>query len=253
MAWEKGKFEGSASDSTLLVKKQFFFLTLWEIKNNMPWMGTGKGVARWRSWGLCLLLYTLGCSWGGLALAADGEMLKMSSGLQLKSLAAHPDSKLIELSDGKRVRLGDLRRVEQATRKLRNAGVGSPPTGLQFKPSAEGTHVEDAAGLAAALKRPDSETLILPSGRHITVGQLRFVQPRVEMRLGRPLDTLAMRPQLSGQALKVNEKSDWKAIIQKPDQTILESPSGKRITVGELKQAIRDGKVPLNRPAANKQ
>jgi hypothetical protein len=180
-------------------------------------------------------------------------MLKMSPGLQLKSLAAHPDSKLIELSDGKRVRLGDLRRVEQASRKLRNAVSGMPPAGLQFKPGAGGTRVEDAAGLAAALKRPDSDTIILPSGRRVTVGQLRFVQPRVEMRLGRPLEATAKRPALSGQALKVDDKTDWSAILKKPDQTILESPSGKRITVGELKRAIVDGKLPLKRPSANLQ
>lgn len=253
MAWEKGKSEGRASNSPLQKKRDFFLLTLGIIRKNMTWMDSGKGVARWRYRCLCMLLYTLVWSWGGLASAADGEILKMSPGLKLNSLAAHPDAELIELSDGKRVRLGDLRRVEQAARKLRNATSGTPPAGLQFKPGAGGTRVEDAAGLAAALKRPDSDTIILPSGRRVTAGQLRFVQPRVEMRLGRPLEALAKRPPLDGQALKVDDKTDWSAILKKPDQTVLESPSGKRITVGELKRAIVDGKLPLKRPSANLQ
>jgi hypothetical protein len=200
-----------------------------------------------------MLLCVAGCFPVGAA-AADGETLKMTPGLRLNSLAARPDSQLIELSDGKTVRLGDLRRVEQASRKLRSAPAGvTPPAGLQFKPGAGGIEVKDAAGLAEALKQPDSETVVLPSGRRVTVGQIRFVQQRVEMRLGRPLDALSKRPSLSGPALKVTDKSDWKAILEKPDQTVLESPSGKRITVGELKRAILDGKVPLNRPSTSKQ
>lgn len=222
-------------------------------KHNSVKKKYGKGaMRRCRQW-LFLLLCIAGCFPGG-ATAADGETLKMSPQLRLNSLAAHPDSKLIELSDGKTVRLGDLRRVEQASRKLRSAPAGgAPPAGLQFKPGAGGIQIKDAAGLAEALKQPDSETVVLPSGRRVTVGQIRFVQQRVEMRLGRPLDALSKRPSLSGPALKVTDKSDWNTILKKPNQTVLESPSGKRITVGELKQAIRDGKVPVSRPSTSKQ
>lgn len=250
MARETGQSKASAADSASLGSSQYHPVTLCKIRVNVARMESGKGIVRCYCGYLCTLLCLLAWLWVG-PVSAAGETLKMGPGLKLSSLAAHPDSDLIELSDGKRVRLGDLRRVEQASRKLRGASAGTPPAGLQFKPGAGGTRIEDAVGLAEALKRPDSETLVLPSGRLITVGQLRFVLPRLEMRLGRPLEALTKRPQLSGQALKVDDKSDWSAILKKPDHTLLESPLGKRITVGELKQAIRDGKLPLHRPSAN--
>jgi hypothetical protein len=52
------------------------------------------------------------------------------------------------------------------------------------------------------------------------------------------LDTLPQRPDLSGAAIKVDANSDWKALLQRPDQTVLESPNGTRITVGELKKTL---------------
>lgn len=181
----------------------------------------------------------------GAAVAAEADVVRMAPGQRLNSLASQPDTDQVQLSDGKRVRLGDLRRIDQAGQRLRSGAASAVvPAPLRHKPAATGIRVDNPAALAEALKRPDSDTVVLPSGRRVTVGQIRFAQPRVEMRLGRPLGVLPARPGLSGPATRVDARSDWKAILAKPDQTVLESPTGKRITVGELKQAIRTGALP---------
>lgn len=202
----------------------------------------------WRSGGLMFAVML--AIFGGAAhcSAVENKVTKYSPGMQLQSFAGRPDSELIEFADGRRVRLGDMRRIEQSAQRLRSAPkVAVVPPGLQFKPAASGTRVETPQALADALKRPDSDTLVLPSGAKLTVGQLKFLQPMVEKRLGRPLSAAPGRPPLSGQANKVTAQSDWKSILAQPDSTVLESPSGKRVTVGELKQVIKsrqaDGRV----------
>jgi hypothetical protein len=99
------------------------------------------------------------------------------------------------------------------------------------------------ADLTAALKRPDSDTVQMPSGRLATVGQIRFIQPIVEKRLGYKLTTLLQQPSPTAPATRVDASTtvaQWKEILQKPDSTVVESPQGKRITVGELKQAVKN-------------
>ena len=112
------------------------------------------------------------------------------------------------------------------------------PAALKIKPAATGTRINNAADLAAALKRPGNETVQLPSGRLATVGQIKFLQPEVEKRLGRKLNALPQRPNLSGPAIKITKgttKSEWVDILHKDPGTVLENPKGTRITVGELK------------------
>jgi len=202
-----------------------------------------------------VLLWAIGSMWGsGVAWADESHgVVKFNANLRLNQLGSRPDSDLVELSDGKRVRIGELRRMDLAAKKLRSApATAIVPQGLRFKPAATGIPVKKPSDLAAALKRPDSDTVILPSGRRVTVGQLRFVQPRLEAQLGWPLGAPPKRPTTSGVALKVTAESDWKAILKRPDDTVLESPSGKRITVGELKAVIRKNKLPWRVAPAGK-
>lgn len=199
---------------------------------------------------LAVLLVATGI---GVQAPVSADVVKLTPNLRLNALSARPDSDLVQLSDGKQVRLGDMRRAAAAAGKLRSA----PPTAVvppafRFKPAATGTRIADAGDLAAALKRPDSDTLVLPSGRRITVGQLRFLQPRVEMRLGRPLAATPQRSAPGAAPVRVTAASDWKAILKRSDATVLESPSGKQVTVGELKQAIQRRQLPLTAAPAGK-
>lgn len=177
----------------------------------------------------------------GTAAAANPNIIKYNPTVTAQSLAGRPDSDFVEFSNGRRMRVGDIRRLQAAQQKMMAAKPGSSlPAALKAKPASTGRRINTPADIAAALKRPDSETVQLPSGRLVTVGQIKFVQPLVEKRLGHSL-TQAGQSNLEGPAIKITKtttKSEWVTILRMPDSTVLESPNGKRITVGKLKQEM---------------
>lgn len=182
--------------------------------------------------------------------AADAEpgVVKHTPNMRMTDLAGRADTDQVEFSSGRRMSLGDLRRLTSTAQKMRAAAPGSRlPAAFKVKPAATGTRINNAADLAAALKRSDNETVQLPSGRLATVGQIKLLQPLVEKQLGRKLTAVPLRPNLAGPAVKVSKsttKDEWKGILQKPDSTVIESPNGTRISVGELKQALSQGRKP---------
>lgn len=188
------------------------------------------------------------CVWMALAAsvatggeAAQNNMLKLTPDMSAATLAGRPDSTLVLLPSGKTIKLGKLRRLLDLSRKAKQAKAKPLPRALTLQPAQAGHPVRDAQDLSAALKRSDRETLQLPSGKRITVGMLRYLQPLVEQRLGRKLSGPATRSKRTGNIIKIKkttDKEDWIKILQQPDSTILENPNGKRVTVGELKLTL---------------
>ncbi len=174
---------------------------------------------------------------------ATAQVVKFKPGMRMSALAGRAPSDLVEFSDGRRMHVGQLQRLQAWARRARGTPRRPIPAAFRARPAATGRRVGDASELLAALKGPDSRTVRLPSGRLATVGQIRFVMPEVDKRLGRPL-TAAALPNLSGPALKVGPKSDWKSLLNKPDDTIVEAPDGKRVTVGMIKQALKASASP---------
>jgi hypothetical protein len=180
--------------------------------------------------------------------ASIANVVKFDPGLQSGAILARPDTDFVEMPDGRRIKVGDIRRLSGHAQRMQ-AAAGQHSAALRVKPAATGTPVNNAADLAAALKRSSGETVTLPSGRRATVAQIKLVQPYVEKRTGRSLmAATSQRPSLSGPAVKVTAQSDVKSILQRPDSAVLEAPDGTRITVGELKQAFAKG----GKPAANR-
>lgn len=168
------------------------------------------------------------------------NVIRYSSNMPSGSILARPDTDIVILPSGKRMKVGDIRKLTQQAKRMRTAVPGSKlSAALKTKPAESGGRkVSNAQELAKALQRPDSETVVLPSGRRATVGQIKFVQKFVEQKTGRSMTRVAKQRNLTGPAIKINKSTDWKKILQQPDKTILEAPDGKRITVGELKQAL---------------
>lgn len=174
---------------------------------------------------------------------SSAQVLKWAPGMRVSSLAGRAESDLVEFDGGRRIRVGDLRRLDVAAKRMRAAlsARQAAPAGLRATPAATGERVGNASDLAGALSRGGAETLQLPSGRTLTAEQLRFLRPEVEKRLGRKLTTSPQAPSRAGPAIKVPRgvaREEWQALMQKPDDTLLESPSGKRVTVGEIKQQL---------------
>jgi hypothetical protein len=177
----------------------------------------------------------------GTAATNNPNIIKYNSTITAQSLAGRPDSDFVEFSNGRRLRVRDIRRLQTVQQKMMAANPGRLlPAALKVKPASKGRLLNTQADIVAALKRPDSETVQLPSGRLVTVGQIKFVQPLVEKRLGRSLAQIN-QSNLEGPAIKITKtttKSEWINILRMPDSTVLESPNGKRITLGKLKQEM---------------
>lgn len=155
----------------------------------------------------------------------------------------------IELSNGKRLRVSELRRLGNTSRQLSAPENSRLPQALRLQAAATGTPVNDAKDLARSLQRADSDTLVLPSGKRVTVGLVRLLQPQIEKRSGRKLGAAALH---TGPVVQITAQTDWESVLKKPDDTILEAPGGTRTTVGAVKQALADGTTsatPATRPA----
>lgn len=177
-------------------------------------------------------------------LSGESGVTGYSPGVSLqKQIQGRGESELVDFGNGRRLPVRDLRRLDAVSQKLR--GAGRPlPSAPAVRPGSAVVTLRQRGDLLAALKRPDTEAVRLPSGRELTVGQLRFLAPVLEKRLGRPLESGPGRQVPSGPALKVSPATDrksWKEILQQPDSTVLESPGGRKITVGELKQVLAPG------------
>ncbi len=182
------------------------------------------------------------------AVTAAPNVIKYTPNLSVATLADRPSTDLVELSDGRRVPLGDVRRLAAAVQNARAARGPHVLPALAARPAATGTPVSNASDLAAALKRGDQETVVLPSGRRATVAQLRVAKELADRQAGRSVARPVQRANLSGPAVKVTAQTDFKTLLNQPDSTVLESPQGTRVTVGEIKQYFaRRGKTAMRR------
>jgi len=178
-------------------------------------------------------------------------IIKFNRNMPPNALQGRPDTDLVELSSGKRMKVGDIRRLTSIAHKNRTTAPKSlEPQALKLKPAATGgIAIRGKNDLQAAMQRPDSETVVLPSGKRTTVGMLRLLQPQIEERRQQLRVANKPRPDLSGPAVRISAGTDWYALLKQPDSTVLETAQGKRITVGELKQnLVNSGKQPFAAP-----
>ena len=176
---------------------------------------------------------------------AAGGPLNFTSSTTVQSLAAHPDSEMVRLQNGKLCSIATLRTLDAAAKKMRAARLAPLSQALTARPAAKGTPVSNRAQFMAAFNgHPDSDTLQLPSGGRLTAGQVRILQPYIEKRMGRKMSDLTQSQNLTGLKVSISptttDKSFWKSMLQTPgnDSKVLVSPRGKQVTVGDLKQYL---------------
>ena len=194
---------------------------------------------------------------------SGSNIVQYKPGLKTSNLTALPNTALIELPNGRRVSVGTIRNLENAAKIMRTARISRTPATLKYLPDRNNIamQVRTTSDLNAALKLPDNATVKLPSGKLATAGQIKFIQPLIEKRLGRPIAAIPQRPDLSGPAIKIPDnmsksmtKSEqqkfWEGVLQKPDNTVLESPHGKRITIAEMKKELAQNNKPTTSKTA---
>lgn len=177
--------------------------------------------------------------------ARKSNVIKFRRGMKVSEITKRPDTDLVQFSKGS-LKVGSLRRLQEAQKQFAVRGRKAPPE-VRMKPLASNVRmaVDKPQDIQNALKLPDSATVRMGSSDKLaTVGQLKYaVIPLVEKRLGRKLNVSAPSTNLSGPAIKVSStttQAEWKEILQKPDNTVLEAtPGGKRVTVGALKQHLK--------------
>jgi hypothetical protein len=194
--------------------------------------------------------------WGLLALAllsiapasrgaepAPTKIVRFPAGARAAALAALHDDQIIETPAGHRLSAKRYRAILRMFAAAR-ARTGNPLlAGFQLAPRPNAAAVPVRAGETAAqlLARPATGAVLVAPGRSVSVAQLRAMAPWVERRYGVQLFGSPAAPQaLAGAATGVKTIAQLKELAKSaPDSTVLESPKGTQITLGQLRAAAR--------------
>ena len=172
---------------------------------------------------------------------------QVSAKTKFSQIQALPDSTMVKMPDGNEARAGNLKALAKFI-KMAKAQKGSVKPTAQFaKPQGMAQlQISKGANFHMLMQRKDSDVLQLPSGRKLTVGDYKKIDQFAKMMTGRGItERQAAPPSTSGPAIKIKSKSDFDALKDKPDSTVLEGPLGKRITLGELRAYAKKNNKPV--------
>jgi hypothetical protein len=135
---------------------------------------------------------------------------------------------VLEFPNGTRFTVADVRSLEPLAARLRSVtGRGVLRHSLSG-PTLPVTAQTDRRQLENA---PEMTVFQLPDGRRMTAGQFKAVLPH----LPKAGTTVAGRAP-AGPVVKVARGTPLAELLKRPDGDVLESPGGKRVTVGELRR-----------------
>lgn len=179
--------------------------------------------------------------------ASTTPMMTAKTGQSLKTLAAAPAGTRISLPNGKIVQSQDLGKIQNIYAKL-SVNRTVTPIPRQVKNAQAQAVVGQGITLAEAMKRPANDVIQVGSHKY-TAEQLRQIDnllkasPRDPRGLleragsGPATGRAATTPVIpTGPRLKMQRGTSINEMLAKPDNAVLESPSGKIITVAQLKQ-----------------
>ena len=175
--------------------------------------------------------------------AATSRPVIAKQGQSLKALASAPKDSRVTLVGGQTTSVAMLGKIEQLQIKLRTNRVVKPvPLSLE-NAVAQGVVGQNNLTINEALKRPANEVIQI-STRKYTAENLRKMDallkanprdPRgIAERMGRPAATTST----TGPVVKVTRGESLQQLLNKPDNTVLESRNGKKATVAQIKQYL---------------
>lgn len=168
-----------------------------------------------------------------IKLAPGQSLMTMESGLK--------DDQVIETASGTRMTVGRVRAMQAALTHARQKAPA--PAGFALLPLSKASPVSLTVGETSAqlLARPATQVVRFDSGRTASVAQLQAMVPYIQQHYGINLNNPSpgTRPPLTGPAIKINSVDDLKKLpANAPASTILESPSGTRVTLGEVRGTL---------------
>jgi hypothetical protein len=164
-------------------------------------------------------------------------------GQKLATLTSAPAGTRILLPNGRSVSKEQLSKLQSIRAKLDQKRTPKPIP-LPTTAPAQATIGQNGFTMADALKRPGNEVIQVGSRRY-TADALRSIDQQLRAspaepkglldRTGRGAGT-ASAPAAAGPRLKVARGAKLSDVLSKPDNTVVETPSGKTATVGQIKQ-----------------
>jgi len=164
-------------------------------------------------------------------------------GQSLKTLAAAPKESRVTLVGGQTTSVAMLGKIEQLQIKLRTNRVVKPVPLSLPNVVAQGVVGQNNLTINEALKRPANEVIQISIHKY-TAENLRKMDallkanprdPRgIAERMGKPTANAST----AGPALKVTRGESLQQLLNKPDNTLLESSNGQKVTVAQIKQYL---------------
>ncbi len=179
--------------------------------------------------------------------ASSAPVLIAKQGQSIRTLAAAPAGTRIVLPGGRVTRAEDMVKIQSIYAKLSEPRVVKPIPQSMPNATAQAV-VGQGTTLAEAMKRPGGDVIQIGS-RKYTAEQLRQMDallkasprdPRGLLERARgatpPGRTGTQIAIPTGPRIKLQRGTSIQDMLTKPDGTVLESPSGKVISVAQLKQ-----------------
>jgi hypothetical protein len=170
---------------------------------------------------------------------SSAAVVQMPRGVHRADIALLRDDQMLETPSGKRISVKRYRALTAAFAKARLDTAHKRPAGFAFlaPPQGPGKPLLPHETAQHLLARPPTDVVQLPDGKTATIAQMRVEAPWVERHYH---VAIAPAPVLTGPATLVKTSSTLQSIPRNaPDSTILTSPNGTRITLGQLRSYLK--------------
>ena len=173
-----------------------------------------------------------------------GQVVRLRSGARIQDIAQLRNDQVLETPSGRHITVARFRQIMGAFQQARQRTSAPRAQGFAILAPAIGPGQPRRRGETAAqlLARPPTDVIRMSNGHTVTVAQLRAMAPYVQKTYGLNFygPQSGGRPRLDGPAIRINSVAQLKSIPPStPDSTVLETPKGTRITVGELRNAMK--------------
>jgi len=177
-----------------------------------------------------------------IAQMRTAKVVRLEPGVTTAQVLQLHNDQMLETKNGRRISVGQYRQLQQLMAAVHSNGAKRHTVRYPIfaGTKAAGTPLKPGETPEQILARPDTDVIRLKTGHSVTAKQMKALVPYVEQTYGVKLH--GARPMPNGPATHISKVADLKPLKNAPDSTIVESPKGTRVTLGELRRGF--GKTP---------